>query len=395
MNPTVSLCMIVRDEAELLPRFFAAATGLWDELVVVDTGSTDATVAISVAAGARVLVHPWNDNLSDARNVGLEAATGDWILVLDADEIAPPELLPALRALVADDRIGAATLRLRNDSPDGNSQAPAVLRLFRRDDTIRFRHRIRQEVAAPVAAYLKRTQRFLAALPVEVPHLGCGREHAVGRYKKERDLRLLEASVAEDQVDYYSWFKMLELCRFWDDETLAHSKARACLIELARSGPRSLQMAPYGGELIAIAVTAYAGDDLKTAERLMDLWAPGLQPSAAFHLRRGEIAEQLGETAQARKAFQRCLHIRNPGGDPQLTSVRPLMGLVRLALATGDLTDAAGLTQEVLGFDPSDPEALAASSAIAQARLQQSFAETVGEKTVKYDDDTPVGRALC
>jgi glycosyltransferase involved in cell wall biosynthesis len=393
MNPTVSLCMIVHDEAELLPRFFAAATGLWDELIVVDTGSTDATVAISVAAGARVLAHPWNDNFSDARNVGLDAATGDWILFLDADEIAPPELLPALRAVVADDRIGAATLRLRNDSPDGNSQVSARLRLFRRDDTIRFRHRIHEEVTASVAAYLKRTKRLLTALPVAVLHLGCGRERAVARHKKER-LRLLEASVAEDQVDYFSWFKMLELCRFWDDETLARSKARACLIELARSGPRSLQMAPYGGELIAIAVTAYAGDDLKTAGRLMDIWAPGLRPSAAFHLRRGEIAEQLGEAVQARKAFQRCLHIRGANGDPQLMSVRPLMGLARLALATGDLSDAAGLTQEALGFNPSDPEARAASSAIAQARLQQSFSERVGAKAVRYDDDTPVGRAI-
>jgi glycosyltransferase involved in cell wall biosynthesis len=395
MTPTVSLCMIVRDDAELLPRFFAAATGLWDELIVVDSGSTDATVAISVAAGARVLAHPREDSLSDARNVGLDAARGDWILFLDADEIAPPELLPALRAVVADDRIGAATLRLRNDSPEGNSQAPAVLRLFRRDDTIRFRHRIHQEVAAPVDAYLKRTRQLLAALPVEVLRLGCGREGAIARHKKERDLRLLEASVAEDQVDYYSWFKMLELCRLWDDETLAHSKARACLIELARSGPRSLETAPYGGELIAIAVTAYAGDDLKTAGRLMDLWAPGLRPSVAFHLRRGEIAEQLGEPALARKAFQRCLHIRDANGDPQLTSVRPLMGLARLARASGDLIDAAGLTQEALGFNPSDPEALAAWHTIAQASLQPSFAQRIGERAVRYDDDTPIGRAIC
>jgi glycosyltransferase involved in cell wall biosynthesis len=395
MIPSVSLCMIVRDEAELLPRFFEAATGLWDELIVVDTGSTDDTVAICVAAGARVLAHPWNDSFSDARNVGLDAATGEWILFLDADEIVPPELLPALRAVVADDRFGAATLIVRNDFPDGNRRASAILRLFRRDEAIRFRHRIHEEVALPVAAYLKRTNRQLTALPVEVLHLGYGRERAVARHKKERDLRLLEASVAEDQVDFYSWFKMLELCRFWDDEPLARSKARACLIELARSGPRSLQRAPYGGELIAIAVTAYAGDDLETAGRLMDIWLPGLQPSAAFHLRRGEIAEQLGDALRARKSFQRCLQIHDTSGDPQLTSVRPLMGLARLALATGDLSDAADLTQEALGFNASDAEALAASAVIADARLRQSFAEKVREKAVKYDDDTPMVRAIC
>jgi glycosyltransferase involved in cell wall biosynthesis len=387
--------MIVRDEEELLPRFLEAATGLWDELIVVDTGSTDDTVAIALDAGARVIEHTWKENFAEARNVGLEAATGDWILFLDADEIAPSDLVPVLRAVVANDRIGAATLRMRNDFPDGQTRVTPLLRLFRRDASIRFRHRIHEEVATPVTAYLKETGRQLVALPTEVVHLGYGRERAIARRKKERDLHLLEASVADDPTDFYSWFKLLELCRFWAEETLAHAKARACLIELARSGPQSLERAPYGGELIALAVTAYAGADLKTAARLMDIWLPGLMASAAFYLRRGEIAERLGDAGRARREFQRCLHVRDTSGDRQLISVRPLMGLARLALAGGDLTDAWKLTQEALGFNPSDPEALLAAATIAHTRLQRSFADRASGKTMNVDETTPMVRAIC
>ncbi len=166
MSAAVSLCMIVRNEAELLPRFFAAAAGLWDELVVVDTGSTDATPEIADAAGARVIRHRWRDDFAEARNVGLTAATGRFILFLDADEMAPPELVAALRGVVASESIGAATVVMRNEFPNGHIRTTPLLRLFRRDEAIRFRHRIHEEVATDVRAYLERTGLGLAAIPV-------------------------------------------------------------------------------------------------------------------------------------------------------------------------------------------------------------------------------------
>ena len=88
-SPLISVCMIVRDEAAVLPRCLRAAVGLWDELVVVDTGSQDETVEIAQAYGADVLHYAWiaPGHKGAARNLGLEAATGEWCVVLDADEI--------------------------------------------------------------------------------------------------------------------------------------------------------------------------------------------------------------------------------------------------------------------------------------------------------------------
>src|SRR6185436_13910378 len=69
--PRLSLCMIVRDEADLLPRFLEQAQGLWDELCVVDTGSSDSTVDILTKAGARIFHRAWDEDFAAARNAGL------------------------------------------------------------------------------------------------------------------------------------------------------------------------------------------------------------------------------------------------------------------------------------------------------------------------------------
>src|SRR3954454_17988622 len=96
---TLSLCMIVKDEEEWLERCLAAAKPAVDEIIIVDTGSIDRTVEIAESFGATVLHHEWTGSFSDARNVSIEAATGDWIMYLDADEVLVEDDAPRLHAL--------------------------------------------------------------------------------------------------------------------------------------------------------------------------------------------------------------------------------------------------------------------------------------------------------
>src|SRR5580693_253427 len=95
----LSLCMIVRDEQEMLPRCLAAVAGVVDELVIVDTGSTDETVEIARSFGAHVIHHEWTGSFAQARNVSFDAATGDWLIYLDADEVLVGEDAATLRSL--------------------------------------------------------------------------------------------------------------------------------------------------------------------------------------------------------------------------------------------------------------------------------------------------------
>src|SRR6185369_7624849 len=90
-EPRLSFCMIARDEAKTIGAALAAAKPFCDEMIVVDTGSTDETRKVAASHGARVVEQAWTDDFAHARNRSLEEARGDFALVLDADEIMDAE----------------------------------------------------------------------------------------------------------------------------------------------------------------------------------------------------------------------------------------------------------------------------------------------------------------
>ena len=84
--PKLSLCMIVKNEEKLLPGCLESAKDFVDEIIIVDTGSTDKTIEIAKQYNAKIYEHPWENNFSKHRNQSISYATSDWILYLDADE---------------------------------------------------------------------------------------------------------------------------------------------------------------------------------------------------------------------------------------------------------------------------------------------------------------------
>ncbi len=103
---TVSACIIARDEALRLPDCLASVA-FCDEVVLVDSGSTDATTAIARAAGAHVIEQPWL-GFAAQRNVALDHATGTWVLEIDADERVTPQLRAEIERFLAASRNGGS-----------------------------------------------------------------------------------------------------------------------------------------------------------------------------------------------------------------------------------------------------------------------------------------------
>ncbi|NLF24599.1 MAG: tetratricopeptide repeat protein [Deltaproteobacteria bacterium] len=97
--PSISLCMIVKDEEEWIGQAIGSVKSLVSEIIVVDTGSSDRTVQIATELGAKVLHRPWDDDFSAPRNLSIENASGDWILVLDADETIDSSQFDEIRRL--------------------------------------------------------------------------------------------------------------------------------------------------------------------------------------------------------------------------------------------------------------------------------------------------------
>ena len=155
---TISLCVIARDEEDMLPGLLDSVRGIVDEVILVDTGSQDATVALAEASGARVIHHPWQDDFSDARNVAADAASGVYVLVLDADERLSKKSLKVIRHAVEHASGYCGLIRLLNASRmdatldevlDGTAvlQEPVWLaRLFRNAPDLRWHGRVHEHV---------------------------------------------------------------------------------------------------------------------------------------------------------------------------------------------------------------------------------------------------------
>ena len=158
--PRLSVCLITKNESRDLTRCLTSVRGLADEIVVVDTGSTDDTIAIAQAHGARVLHHAWRNDFADARNVSLDAATGDWVLVLDADDEVPTETAAQIPGLLAGAErarppIDGLTMLYHSPMPAGEAVAFTeypVLRLFRNRPEFRFRQAIHEQVLPAILA---------------------------------------------------------------------------------------------------------------------------------------------------------------------------------------------------------------------------------------------------
>ena len=100
LPPRLSVCLIAKNEERFLDGCLESIRGLADQIILVDTGSTDRTVEIARAHGAEVHFRAWDNDFSAARNAALLHARGDWILVLDADEEVSKAHHSNLRALL-------------------------------------------------------------------------------------------------------------------------------------------------------------------------------------------------------------------------------------------------------------------------------------------------------
>ena len=129
---SISLCMIVRNEEENLAQCLNSVANVVDEIIIVDTGSTDRTVEIAKSFGARVFNHPWEGSFSKARNYSLKYATCEWILILDADEELSKDDAPRLKEITKSNNYETISFVVKNKYKDSTQESYAnMIRLFK------------------------------------------------------------------------------------------------------------------------------------------------------------------------------------------------------------------------------------------------------------------------
>ena len=195
---SLSLCMIVRNEERTLPRCLDAVRSLCSEMVIVDTGSTDMTPEIASGYGAKVTHFDFTFvDFAAARNHGLKLATGQWILVLDADEILHSESLPLVEEFLSrNDNAGYYFERVNYHGNSKTTTTDYAVRLFPNRADYRFRGRVHETVEASILA----AGGFLVRTPIRIDHdFACDPE--TRREKNLRYLGILNEEIAANPSD--------------------------------------------------------------------------------------------------------------------------------------------------------------------------------------------------
>ncbi len=276
---SLALTMIVRDESANLPTFLAHHEGLADELVIVDTGSTDNTMEIAAAAADTVVSHRWCDDFAAARNAALAAVTADWVLILDADERISHSDFDRLRAGLSPkcDRVllqetwnyclGTTHLEWqplpgRYPIEEAEQTGLFVARrvgIFPRDEQITFSGRVHESVL-PAA---QMAQMPVESLDIPVHHYGYTLSATVNKARHARYRLLLEKKYADNPDDPSAQLELATVL-------LESGEATEALVYLQKLGHGVAGLRPVVRGLVLQGRLRREMGELQTARDLLD-----------------------------------------------------------------------------------------------------------------------------
>jgi len=298
----LSLCMIVRDEEADLPACLESVKGVVDEICIVDTGSTDRTVAIAEGYGARVEHFTWCDDFSAARNASLAMAEGDWILVLDADEfLATEDARQTLTEFAARHHQlgGQVTILDRQEQGELRSRVTRFLPAARKPN-YRGRFHEQPHFGDSLAPHQH--------TGIEVVHYGYTKEAIANKDKIGRNRRFLSAMIEAEPDDPYLHYQL--------GRTYLVGES---FMEALDSFTAALDNVPTNAPYLALLVEL-TGHCLRKLDRSQEALSLIQQVAPAFADRpdtcylEALLALDVGELELAEARFQRCLTLEEPDG---------------------------------------------------------------------------------
>ncbi|GAB4278814.1 MAG: glycosyltransferase [Oscillatoriaceae cyanobacterium] len=305
----LSLCTIARNEEASLPDCLASVRDVVDEMVVLDTGSTDRTPEIARTFGATVHYFPWGDDFAAARNEALSYVSGDWVLVMDADEILSPNIIPLLQQAIEDPSCLLINL-VRQEVGAAQSPYSLVSRLFRRHRDIRFEHPYHAMVDDSVGEIMQRETHWRVGCltPVAILHSGYQPSAIASREKLQTAQRIMEKYLTQHPGDAYTASKL---------------------------GPLYVEQ----GEI---------SRGIQLMEFALSLGKPELPVCYELHYHLGIAWNRAGKISKAKQHYQQAIAI----DVLPILKLGAAINLGNLLLQTGDVSGAIGAYQSVLLLDP-------------------------------------------
>lgn len=255
---TISLCMIVANEEQNLPQCMESVKGVVDEIVILDTGSSDATIKIASRYGARVLHREWNGDFADMRNYALKYATGDWILQLDADERLVQEDTQFIKEAIKNKDVNSVFCNIINikGPPIGHTQFYSQ-RLFRNGAGAFYEGTVHET--------LQIKGKALFPSYIRIIHHGYNLNEAQMLAKSKRNASILEKQITENPYDARSYLH-LSKCYFaqgFYDMTIRTGKK-----VLENIGAETIRINPEIEIFMIMAFAYVRKQDFDMAERM-------------------------------------------------------------------------------------------------------------------------------
>ncbi|MBD1876133.1 tetratricopeptide repeat protein [Nodosilinea sp. FACHB-131] len=351
----ISLCMIVKDEAATLARTLESVQGVVGEIVVVDTGSVDNTVAIAQSHGAKVHRFAWENDFAAARNESLRHATGDWVLVLDADEVLLSATAQVLQQLdqgqplgdiAAEDVLAVNLLRLELGAP----QAPYTLitRCFRRLPEITFNRPYHETVDDSVAALQAQAARWQVVTlgEVAIHHTGYDPAVVVERGKFDRARTAMEGYLAEHPNDGYLLNKLAALYVESNQAELALPLLNRALAQADTLDELTCYELHYHRALALADRPTQAASDYEAA---LALAVPPMLKLGAW-INYGSLKKAQGDLEGAIELFQKAIE-----ADPTLAIAHYNLGTAHRN--RGYLDEAIAAYRQAIALNPNYAEA--------------------------------------
>jgi len=190
---SLSLCMIVKDEEDNLPRCLESVKDIVDEMIIVDTGSKDSTVRIAESYGAKVHHFQWEGNFSAARNYSLKYATCDWILLMDGDDELEASNKQKVLELVKGDGAEAyffETISYLGETPGLDTMKNLNVRLIKNGRGYYFSNPIHEQIWSNIMRITPAAK--IVSKEIKVYHYGYLSKNIIAHNKRERNISILE-----------------------------------------------------------------------------------------------------------------------------------------------------------------------------------------------------------
>ncbi|WP_435922715.1 glycosyltransferase [Paenibacillus sp. DYY-L-2] len=313
---SISLCMIVKDEERFLERCLLSTKGIVDEIIIVDTGSTDRTIDIAKAYEAKVFHFEWKNDFAKARNESLIHATGEYILVLDADEYIDKEHGPLLEPLSED----AYFLSIKSVLKGGVSTIHSAIRLFKNCPEFRFTGRIHEQIIVPIDEGY--TQSPLAVL---VHHDGYLRDVINEKKKEQRNLDLLLADLKEKETGFGLFNLGIQYKMMGEYEK--------AITMLEKAFPLSTQYS-YISKLITSLIQCYMElEQYNSALIICNEAISVYENYTDLYYLKGQIYDSINYWNDASNSFEKCLRLGEVKDSEMMTfhGVGSYMALTSLA----------------------------------------------------------------